>query len=233
MGGRGTHSACLVLFQERQGARGSSAGSGFSGGSAGSSFHTLSELTAQRYLRDVLGSGARGVAVNQPMKWPGAPTTSNVAAFSGRGHSLTGSSSGNEAVAGNTTQNEARDKMAPAGQASPRHKPMEVDLSDEDAALFNPDAMTSSGDTSGTDRKHVFERVGPGYTRLNPRVTNEANAQSELFQTIASTIQAALREETETQVRNTCQCLFVPDHNIYLPVSTSLLSSSRREQEAR
>ena len=178
------------------GARGASP-SGVVSSSSASSFHTLSELSSD--VKNALGSGSSGVAVNQPMKWPGA---GHVAAFSGKGHTLSGNST---AVAESSHTVTSVD--------SPRHGPMDVD-SDEDAALFDPDrkpdkmdvdAKASESDKSSTSIAQesegaLFERVGPGYTRLNQSKSNEANIQSEMFQTIASSIQSALNEDPEVKV---------------------------------
>ena len=126
-----------------------------------------------------------------------------MAAFSGKGHTL----SGNSAVVAEPSH------TATTSIDSPRHGPMDVD-SDEDAALFDPDrkldkmdvdAKSSESDKPSTsiaqeNEGALFERVGPGYTRLNPSVTNEANMQSEMFQTIASSIQSALSEDPEVKV---------------------------------
>ena len=178
------------------GIRGASPGGILSSGNA-SSFHTLSELSSD--VKNALGSGSSGIAVNQPMKWPG---TGHVAAFSGKGHTLSGNST---AV--------AEPSHTVTSVDSPRHGPMDVD-SDEDAALFDPDrkqdkmdvdAKASESDKPSTSIAQesegaMFERVGPGYTRLNPSKTNEANMQSEMFQTIASSIQSALNEDPEVKV---------------------------------
>ena len=179
------------------GTRGGSPGGVLSSGSA-SSFHTLSELSSN--VKNALGSGSSGVAVNQPMKWPGA---GHVAAFSGKGHTLSGNNSTAVAEPSHTA----------TSVDSPRHGPMDVD-SDEDVALFDPDrkpdkmdvdAKASESDKPSTSIAQdsegaLFERVRPGYTRLNPSVTNEVNMQSEMFQTIASSIQSALNEDPEVKV---------------------------------
>ena len=183
---------------------GSSGSSSVLSSSSASSFHTLSELSSD--VKKALGSGGSGIVVNQPMKWPGG---GHVAAFSGKGHTLSGDSA---------DEPDPKPGHAVTETGSPRHKPMDVD-SDEDAALFNPDtkpntmdidtevsdpdkpSTSQAGDTASSEDGALFERVGPGCTRLNPTKTNEANMQSEMFQTIASSIQAALSEDPEVKVR--------------------------------
>ena len=174
--------------------------------SSASSFHTLSELSSD--VKKVLGSGGSGIAVNQQMKWPAG---GHVAAFSGKGHTLSGDS---------TDEPDPEPAHTTTGTGSPRHKPMDVD-NDEDAALFNPDSKpdtmdidvqvpdpnkpstSQAGDGPSAQDRDLFERVGPGYTRLNPTKTNETYMQSEMFQTIASSIQAALNEDPEVKVKFT------------------------------
>ena len=186
-----------ALLEGASNSAGGTRGASPSGVSA-SSFHTLSELSSD--VKNALGSGSSGVAVNQPMKWPGA---GHVAAFSGKGHTLSGNNSTAVAEPSHTA----------TSVDSPRHGPMDVN-SDEDVALFDPDrkpdkmdvdAKASESDKPSTSIAEesegaLFERVGPGYTRLNPSVTNEANMQSEMFQTIASSIQSALNEDPEVKV---------------------------------
>ncbi len=86
-----------LLEAQRGVARGASTSGGAQKPShTSSSFHTLSELTSANDMKQTLGSGASGVAVNKPMKWPGGGHViggGHVTAFSGQGHTLSGSSS--------------------------------------------------------------------------------------------------------------------------------------------
>ncbi len=81
-----------------------------------SSFHTLSELTSATDMKQTLGSGASGVAVNKPMKWPGGGhmvggrhvtgSGGHVTAFSGQGHSLRSGTSSHSATQSHTSVQE-------------------------------------------------------------------------------------------------------------------------------
>ena len=181
-------------------------------GSGASSFHTLSELSSD--IKKALGSAGSGVVVNQPMKWPGG--SGHVAAFSGKGHTLSGDS------ADEPDPTPTNSRVATDG--SPNHGPMDVD-SDEDATLFNPDtrpdtmdidtktidkpSTSQTADNSTSQDAALFERIGPGYTRLNRSKTTEANRQSEMFQTIASSIQSALSEEPGVKVGSCSHFIFL------------------------